>query len=491
MRSRLINLIWAVLLIIFIFLSGCAPTQPSPAPVMPPTVPAAWPTLIRVAKPVRPPTAEPTVTPASSPPPAATPINVPTSTPLPPSPTGPALPIWTQLAFAAQAVHTLTLHPTQEQVIYAGLGPDLQRSTDGGRSWQSLAQELPTPPCAGEGAWQVIVNPARPEELYAYFPGRSPWFSQNCPAVLARSDDGGSHWTPLALPKLPWPWGAMGSGPGELAPQALSIHPHSRTGDLYVWEYLDTDPRSGGVEALLKSADKGQSWEKLPMPPDYGTLPNHRFFGFYGEGDEAVLYGTTQDVYYMDSGMNPVYLYRSADGAAHWEQIALPESPRAYAPLPGTAGFYAAVASYTDWQNGALELYRVKDLEGEKTGWLPRLGHAFPDGILRVDPGDGNVLVWTNRPRESLHEPPIEAIHLSEDGGRTWVPLALPRSLMVNDLAVQRSIAGDYATLYLASDDGLWAYACQRSPLSGSAQATATAGSPVPPPPRPPLRSRS
>jgi hypothetical protein len=408
-------------------------------------------------------------------------MDTPTPTPPPPSPTTPPAPTvpafhtWTRLSFAAQAVHTLALHPTQDQVIYAGLGQDLQQSTDGGHSWQSLAQELPRPPCAEKGAWQVIVNPAWREELYAYFPGQSPWLFQDCPAVLARSDDGGSHWTPLALPELPWPWEATSGGPSELAPQALSIHPHPQTGDLYVWEYLQTDPRIGGVEALLKSVDKGKSWQELPMPPDYGTFPNHRFFGFYGEGNGAVLYGITQDVYYMASGMNPIYLYRSMDGAARWEQIPLPESLRVYAPLPGTAGLYAAVASYTDWSNGALELYRTTNLEGEKIGWLPRLGHVSPDGILRVDPRDAAVLIWTDRLRESLRQPPIEAIHLSEDGGRTWLPLDLPQPLTINDLAVKRSRSGDYATLYLASDDGLWAYAYQRSPLSSSAQARATA----------------
>ncbi len=380
-----------------------------------------------------------------------------------------------RLAFTGQTVHTLALHPTQAQIIYAGLGQDLQRSTDGGHSWQSIAQKLPTPPCAEGETWQVTVNPARPEEIYAYFPGQSPWLFTDCPAVLASSDDGGSHWTPLALPELPWPWGATSGGPSELAPQTLSIHPHPQTGDLYVWEYLQTDPRSGGAEALLKSADKGQSWEELPMPPNYGTFPNHRFFGFYGGGDGALLYGMTQDVYYMAGGMNPLYLYRSVDGDAPWEQVSLPESPRVYAPLPGTAGLYAAVASYTDWGNGTLELYRVTGLEGEKIGRLPRLGHAFPDGILRVDPADETVLIWTERLRASLRQPPIKAIHLSEDGGRTWLPLDLPQPLTINDLVVNRSMSGDYATLYLASDDGLWAYAYQRSPLSSSAQATATA----------------
>ncbi len=492
-KPHLTNLIWIALLAVS--LSSCASAQPNPVAL--PAVPVGSPTLALATEPVlsatplpRSPAAEPTEVPTSPPPtapPAATPTHTTTSTPLPPSPTTsptptvPAFHTWTRLVFAGRAVHTLTLHPTHGQVIYAGLGQDLQRSADGGHSWQSIAQGLPTPPCAEGGAWQVTVNPARPEEIYAYFPGRSPWLFQDCPAVLARSDDGGSQWTPLTLPELPWSWGAMGDGPSELAPQTLSIHPHPQSGDLYVWEYLQTDPRSGGVEALLKSADKGQSWEERPMPPDYGTFPNHRFFGFYGGGDEAVLYGMTQDIYYMDSGMNPTYLYRSVDGAAHgtvapvWEQISLPESPRVYAPLPGTAGLYTAVASYIDWGNGALELYRVSDLEGEKIGRLPRLGHVFPDGILRVDPGDDAVLVWTDRIQESLRQPPIEAIHLSEDGGRTWLPLDLPQPLTINDLAMKRSMLSDYATLYLASDDGLWAYVYQRSPLSSSAQAAATA----------------
>jgi hypothetical protein len=500
MKSHPTHLVWIALLAVS--LSSCAPTQPSPTPIALPAVTVGSPTLALTTEPIpsatpppHPPRVEPTEAPTSPPPPTSpvatptntptstslpTPTNTPTSTSLPPSPTTnptptvPTFHTWRRLAFPGQTLHTMSLHPTQDQVIYIGLGPDLQQSTDGGHSWQSLTQGLPTPPCTEKGAWQVAVNSARPEELYAYFPGQSPWLFQGCPAVLTRSDDGGSHWTPLALPKLSWPWGEASGGPSELVPQTLSLHPHPQTGDLYVWEHLDTDPRSGGAEALLRSVDKGQSWEELPMPPDYGTFPNHRLFGFYG-GDEAVLYGVTQDVYYMDSGMNPIYLYRSVDGATHWEQVSLPESLRVYAPLPGTAGLYAAVAPYTNWQNSALELYRVPDLEGEKMGWLPRLGHVFPDGILRVDPGDEDVLVWTDRLRESLRQPPIEALHLSEDGGRTWLPLDLPQPLTINDLAVRRSMTGDYATLYLASDDGLWAYTYQRSPLSSSAQATATA----------------
>ncbi len=355
---------------------------------------------------------------------------------------------WRQIAFSGQEVHQVTVASWGE--IYVSLGADLQRSDDSGHSWQSIGAGLPERP-AGADPWQIIPGPARPEELYAYAPGQSPFINLGCSATLARSDDGGASWVQLHPPNLPWRY----APPETLPPNALSIHPHPLSGELYVWEFLAADPRSGGLEALLRSSDGGQTWTELPLPPKppRATWANRRFFGFHRYGDDAILYGQVKDVAYTSVATNPIYLHRSLDGGLTWEEIPLPEeSPFArYAPIPDSEELYVALASCEGWQEGNVSLYRLGPGGAERQGRLPLTTGAFPYFDLALDPADGDRLACAELPQYP-HSPPVESVSVREDGGANWLTLSLPHPLNVHDVAFGRS------TLYLATDDGFWVY---------------------------------
>ncbi len=355
---------------------------------------------------------------------------------------------WRQVAFSGQEVHQVTVAPWGE--IYVSLGADLQRSDDGGRSWQSIGAGLPERP-AEAGPWQIIPSPARQEELYAYAPGQSPFITIDCPATLARSDDGGASWVQLHPPKLPWRY----APPETLPPNALSTHPHPLTGELYIWEFLATDPRSGGLEALLRSSDGGETWTELPLPPKppRGSWFNRRFFGFQRYGDDAILYGQVKDVAYTSVTTNPIYLHRSLDGGLIWEELPLPEeSPFAYyAPIPDSEELYIVLASYEGWMEGNVSLYHLSPGRAERRGHLPLTRHFFPYLDLAADPANGDRLACAEVSTYP-ESPPVENVLVSEDGGATWLTLLLPRPMNVHDVAFGRS------TLCLASDDGFWVY---------------------------------
>jgi photosystem II stability/assembly factor-like uncharacterized protein len=98
---------------------------------------------------------------------------------------------WEQLSDGlpeANQVQAITVHPTDENVVYLGTHNGPYRSLDGGNRWERLDF-----PDDGTQVWSVLVHPGVPRVMYA---GTSP-------VGVFRSDDGGDHWHRLAVPQLP------------------------------------------------------------------------------------------------------------------------------------------------------------------------------------------------------------------------------------------------------------------------------------------------
>ncbi len=140
------------------------------------------------------------------------------------------------------------------------------------------------------------------------------------PAGVARTDDGGRHWTPLAPTPVPGP-----DAPWALAPQPLT---GARSGEL--WVVFGHDPHGAHI-AVIRSEDDGQSWSSpRPVaswdPPD-GWL---RYPGTDSElelAPDIVSSGIdrasgTLWVAYMAPGPNgapTIRLARSGDGGLVWQ----------------------------------------------------------------------------------------------------------------------------------------------------------------------------
>ena len=82
-------------------------------------------------------------------------------------------------------VRTLTSHPSDPQVVFAGTDKGILRTEDGGRRWQPLGPTL-----SGQTVWRVAVHPSDNNVLFA---GTG---TPSRPAVY-RSGDGGLTWQEL------------------------------------------------------------------------------------------------------------------------------------------------------------------------------------------------------------------------------------------------------------------------------------------------------
>jgi photosystem II stability/assembly factor-like uncharacterized protein len=85
-------------------------------------------------------------------------------------------------------VHAVTVDPDNADAVFIGTTKGAYRSRDRGRHWQRLA--LPDPEA---DIWSITVHPSDRRVLYA----------GTGPTGVYRSDDGGEHWKKLPDPGLP------------------------------------------------------------------------------------------------------------------------------------------------------------------------------------------------------------------------------------------------------------------------------------------------
>jgi photosystem II stability/assembly factor-like uncharacterized protein len=168
------------------------------------------------------------------------------------------------------------------EVVYgwnSAIDPGLYRSFDGGRSWERLETDL----LELGGVYALAVHPADADTVLA-----------GTRAGLLRSLDGGLSWEPFAL--------------GDLPVTAVTYAPDER---LYAYG-------AHSDAGLVASEDGGASWRRL---------------GFALEGSDAVGYialhpERPEEVYLGSYGQN---LYRTADGGASWQWLAVNGVPQVVA----------------------------------------------------------------------------------------------------------------------------------------------------------------
>jgi len=89
-------------------------------------------------------------------------------------------------------VHSITVHPSSEEIVTAPTGGGLYRSGDGGATWALLY------PCYCRAAW---VDPGDPQQIVF---GPADGVSRG--GRIERSRDGGQTWQPASGEQaVPWP----------------------------------------------------------------------------------------------------------------------------------------------------------------------------------------------------------------------------------------------------------------------------------------------
>ncbi|MCP2260700.1 hypothetical protein LX15_004420 [Streptoalloteichus tenebrarius] len=142
-----------------------------------------------------------------------------------------------------QCVHKVARHPALADRLFLQNHPGVYRSDDGGASWRSIADALPS-----DFGFPVVVHPHRRDVVYAFplvadlrrFPPDG-----NC--RVYRSEDAGETWTPLAhgLPQGRF-WSAV-------LRDAMCVDDAEPAGVYF-------GSRSGEVYA---SRDEGESWRRI------------------------------------------------------------------------------------------------------------------------------------------------------------------------------------------------------------------------------------
>ncbi|MET0916670.1 MAG: hypothetical protein ABWY81_10785, partial [Jiangellaceae bacterium] len=199
-------------------------------------------------------------------------------------------------------IFSLTVHPLDPDLMYAGGATSMWRSTDGGDHWTRFQ----------EGRLDLAVDPQAPRVLYA--PNQQWQFRDGLygatPVLptedsIVKSTDGGRSWSPSG--RLPVP-----------GVDRLVVNP----GDPRVVFATTSDDR--GVQALYRSTDGGTSWRPTSLTSKWihQVSPDPR--------DPATVYAQTQTGPSNDGGVSRIL--KSTDGGATWQPLFRQADMQAYEP---------------------------------------------------------------------------------------------------------------------------------------------------------------
>ena len=241
-------------------------------------------------------------------------------------------------------VQTITIHPTDPNVIFAGSQDGPYRSRDRGDSWEKLP--FPDP---GLEVWSILIHPRDPRVMYL---GTSP-------VAIYRSDNGGDSWR--KLPRVTSPGRVKMNFPCRVT--RLAIDPSSPD---EIYAGLE-------VDGVLRSRDRGETWEdvgddlvKLAARPHLKSriasdTENEGMLDTHALTVSSAQPGTV----FLAVRMG---LFRSADRGKTWEDMEIGRfSPLTYARdvqvSPHDARtLYACLSPAARSEDGSL--YRSDDLGG-------------------------------------------------------------------------------------------------------------------------------
>jgi photosystem II stability/assembly factor-like uncharacterized protein len=314
----------------------------------------------------------------------------------------------------------LAIAPSAPNILYiAHYTAGFLRSEDGGATWQNLTANLPGPP-GDLSPNTVAVDLQDPETVYV----------ATVQGSFLKSSDGGGHWTTV---------GALDSGKFY---SHLLIDPGAPT----------TFYALGG--SLYRSTDRGATWKRLaagfpsdgypnalaalggPVPRLYTTVIRYPSYLslLYASRDHGqtwqllkrapLLLAVAVDPAHprrLYTGTSPQGVLWSADSGAHFTQAA---------GVRDAGGVDVAMSPTT-----AGEVYLVTSLGAQKstdggTTWTA-LGPGLTGAPYRVRPdrrSPGTLYGATRGGDASLYK--------SADDGRSWQATALPKEIVVEDLAI-------------------------------------------------------
>ena len=305
------------------------------------------------------------------------------------------------------------VNPRDAQVVYAGSGNGVFKSTDAGERWQAVNVGL-----TERYVFDLAIDQHRPATLYAATDGG-----------VFKSQDGGGSWRKTSMPP---------GVEGRDAVVSLALHPRNprviyagtddavyKSGDAGAsWQKVRTarrvfaivlDPKqpatvyAGSGGGVFKSTDAGRSWRVRNV----GLFPNETPDGHsLAEGFVSAIVVNSRHPQTLYLG-SPRGVFKSTDRGRTWRRIR----------SAGLGGLVSSLAIDSEKpQTLYAGTYRVPGLFKSTNG-----GRSWS----RIGPlGSGNVLALTLDPTdpETVYAgmPDGAEAFKSTDGGRTWSALAIP-----------------------------------------------------------------
>ena len=294
---------------------------------------------------------------------------------------------------------TVSVHPRDANVVFAGTNDGVYRSTDRGAHFQRT--NFPD----HVQVWSVLVDPSDPNIVYA---GASP-------IAVYRSEDGGESFRRMPDPGMP------DRAVMPFACRVMRMAPHPRhAGELYA---------TLEVNGVMHSKDGGESWRdcsadliRLAQQPhlkskivsdteNEGMLDGHAICTSAADPD-AVIVAVRMG------------LFRSTDAGQHWQDMEVGRfSPTTYgrdikvSPQdPNT--LYAALSVAASSKDGAV--YRSTDVG---KSWQ-RFDKVQVHGTIM------SVALHQNDPRQVYIGARYDGeIFGTQDGGETWQSMNLPHGV--------------------------------------------------------------
>ncbi|MBQ8823029.1 MAG: endoglucanase [Lachnospiraceae bacterium] len=142
------------------------------------------------------------------------------------------------------------------------------------------------------------------------------------------------------------------------------------------------------VGGLLKTSDRGKSWEKLPVPEDYTT------FVWVSQDSQTLVVGTAGYITRVDDSLRGHSLYVSYDGGVSFEKLMQPENV-----IVEDSKMNGLVASRYDYDG--TYLYVTMNSTG-RWNYIVDLGYSCDTGdviggkVLRYEFRDGRITGYTD-----------------------------------------------------------------------------------------------
>ena len=329
-----------------------------------------------------------------------------------------------------------------------GMEGGVQRSRDGGDTWEKLESGLPT---GLRGKSDLAVSPADPDRVYALIeaPGSD--------GGVYRSDDRGDTWRQITdfqpIRNRPFYY--------------TNLHAHP----------MDPDTLWGMAEGYWKSTDGGETWERKftphgdnhdlwinPDDPDIQIQANDGGANVTIDGGETWSTQenqSTAELYQVD--VDDRFPYRLYAGQQDNSTISVPSYPEHYRPGGQTAHWEAIGGCETGpvvpkpgdpdvvYANckGRFGLYNMRTGQEEQyyVGFWNIYGHNPKDLEYRFQ-RTVPIHVSPHSPERVYHA--SQYVHVTENGGRTWRTISPDLTAFTDETQV---VSGDPITLDVTGEE--------------------------------------